>query len=127
MSSKSSSVGIKNVAYLLVSQRVRQRVQRLMLATPRTEAVRETEKVFLVYLIEDGDHGLLDDLVLQRRIPNGRCRPSPFSMYILLDRLALYVPRCTRLCRPIRRSCKSGSYSCHFTPSTPGPAFRLRA
>jgi hypothetical protein len=38
-----------------------------MLAAPRAETVRETEKVFLVYLIEDGDHGLLDDLVLQRR------------------------------------------------------------
>jgi hypothetical protein len=75
MSSKSSSVGIKNVAYLLVSQRARQRVQRLMLATPRTEAVRETEKVFLVYLIEDGDHGLLDDLVLQRRNPQRALPP----------------------------------------------------
>ena len=66
---KSSNVCVKNVAHLLVSQRVRQRVQRLMLASPRAETIRETEKVFLVYLIEDGDHGLLDDLVLQRRNP----------------------------------------------------------
>src|ERR1035437_9265389 len=48
-------------------------------------------------------------------------------MYTLLDGLARYVPRCTRLCRSIRCSCKSGSYSCHVTPSTPGAAFRLRS
>jgi hypothetical protein len=42
---------------------------------PRAKAVRETEKVFLVYLIEDGDHGLLDDLVLQRRDPQRTLPP----------------------------------------------------
>ena len=54
---------------------IRQRIQSLMLAAPRTETVRETKKVFLVDLVEDGDHGLLDDLVLQRRDPQWTLPP----------------------------------------------------
>jgi site-specific DNA recombinase len=60
---KSSDVGIKNVVHLLLQERVRQRIQRLMLAAPRAKPVREAEKVFLVDLIEDGSHGLLDKFV----------------------------------------------------------------
>jgi hypothetical protein len=40
-----------------------------MLAALGSETIREAEKVFLIDLIEDGDHGLLDDLILQRRDP----------------------------------------------------------
>ena len=54
---------------------IRQRIQSLMLAAPRTETVRETKKVLLVYLVEGGDHGLLDDLVLQRRDPQWTLPP----------------------------------------------------
>src|ERR1700689_699918 len=43
-----------------------QRVQRLMRAASRTKSVRKAAKVHLVYLIEDGHHRLLDDLVFQR-------------------------------------------------------------
>jgi hypothetical protein len=63
------NVGIKNVVHLLLQERVRQRIQRLMLAAPRTKTVRDAEKVLLVNLVEDGDHGVLDNLVLQRRNP----------------------------------------------------------
>ena len=66
---KSSNVGIKNVVHFPLQERVRQRIQRLVLAAPRTKTVREAEKVFLVNLVEDGDHGLLDDLVFQGRDP----------------------------------------------------------
>src|SRR5215470_10970179 len=45
-----------------------------MLAAPWSEPIRETPKVLLVNLIEDRDHGLLNNLVLQRRDPE---RPSP--------------------------------------------------
>jgi hypothetical protein len=38
-----------------------------MLAALRAKAIREGEKVFLVNLVEDGGHGLLDDLVFQGR------------------------------------------------------------
>ncbi len=41
----------------------------VMLAAPRAETIRKAEKVFLVYLVEDGDHGMLDNLVFQSRNP----------------------------------------------------------
>ena len=44
-----------------------QRVQRPMRTAPRTKPVAEAPKVHLVYLIQDGHHGLLNNFVLQRR------------------------------------------------------------
>src|SRR5207244_1935063 len=90
---KTSNVGIKNVVHFLLQERIRQRIQRIMLAAPRTKSIREAEKVFLVNLVEDGSHGLLDKFVFQGRNPNGRCRPSAFSMYTLRDGCARYAPR----------------------------------
>ena len=49
-----------------------------MLAASRSETIREAQKVFLVNRIEDGDHGLLDDLVLQRRDPQRTLPPVGF-------------------------------------------------
>jgi len=43
-----------------------QRIQRLVRAASGTEPIREASKVHLIYLIENGDHSLLNDLVLQR-------------------------------------------------------------
>src|SRR6516164_92645 len=51
--------------------------------------------------------------------PNGRCRPSSFCMYTLLEGNARYAPRWTRPCRSINRSSSPASYSCQVTPSTP--------
>src|SRR5262249_2790094 len=45
-----------------------------MLAAPWPETIRETPKILLVNLIEDCGHGLLNNLVLQRRDPK---RPLP--------------------------------------------------
>ncbi len=44
-----------------------QRIQRLMRAATRPEPVRKAFEVHLINLIEDGHHGLLNNLVLQRR------------------------------------------------------------
>src|SRR5215471_21306652 len=55
--------------------------------------------------------------------PSGRCRPSSFCMYTLLEGNARYAPRWTRPCRSINRSSTPVSYSCQVTPSTPGAAF----
>src|ERR1700693_4140091 len=66
---KASDVGVQNVVHLLLQERVRQRIQRLMLAAPRTKTVREAKKVFLVDLVEDGDHGMLNNLVFHCRNP----------------------------------------------------------
>src|SRR5437667_8327753 len=64
---KSSNVGIKHVVHLLLQERVRQRIQRLMLAAPRAKPVGEAEKVLFVDLVEDGDHGMLDKFVFDSR------------------------------------------------------------
>src|SRR5208282_122481 len=75
---KSPNVRIKNVVHRLSCERVRERVQRLMLAAARSKTIRKAQKVFLVNRIEDGDHGLLDDLVLQRRDPQRALPPVAF-------------------------------------------------
>src|SRR5271163_3590423 len=46
-----------------------------MLAAPRTKTIREAEEVLLIDVVEDGDHCVLDDLVLQCGDPE-RTLPS---------------------------------------------------
>ena len=62
---KAAYVAIQNVVHLSLLNRDRQCIQRIMLAAPRTKAIREAEKVFLVDLIEDGDRCGLDDFIFQ--------------------------------------------------------------
>src|SRR5438552_1596602 len=78
---KASDVSVQNVVHLLLQERVRQRIQRVMLAAPRAETIRKAQKVFLVDRIEDGDHGLLDDLVFQGRDSQWTL-PSIFFLYV---------------------------------------------
>src|SRR5271166_2864601 len=90
---KSSDVGIKNVVHFLLQERVRQRIQRLMLAAPRAKPIREAEKVFLVNLVEDSDHGLLDNFVLQGRNPEWALPPIFFLDIHSSRRLSLETLR----------------------------------
>ena len=69
MIEKAPNVTVQNPVHLLPRDRDVQRIQRLMLTAPRPEAIRETPKILLINLVEDCDHGLLDNLVLQRRNP----------------------------------------------------------
>src|SRR5271157_2394027 len=87
---KASNVGVKHVVHFLLQERVRQRIQRIVLAAPRSKTIRETEKVFLVNLVEDSDHSLLDDFVLHSRD----------SQWTLPSILFLDV-HSARWCRPI--------------------------
>src|SRR5260370_36415863 len=64
---KSSNVGIQNVVHLLLQERVRQRIQRLMLAAPRTKPIGKAQKILFIDLVEDGNHGLLDKFVFDSR------------------------------------------------------------
>ena len=75
---KSPNVRIKNVVHVLPRERVRERVQRLMLAASRSKPIRKAQKVLLVNRVENGDHGLLDDLVLQRRDSQRTLAPVGF-------------------------------------------------
>src|SRR6202453_5406498 len=78
---KAMYIGLKNVRHFLLHERIGQRGQRLVRAAPRTKTIREAEKVFLVNLIEDRDHSLLDDLILQCRDPQ-RTLPSVFFLSV---------------------------------------------
>jgi hypothetical protein len=78
---KAADVRVQSVVHLLLQQRIRQRIQRIMLATPRAKPIREAQKVFLVNLVEDGDHGLLDDFVFQGRDPQWTLPPI-FFLYV---------------------------------------------
>src|SRR5215831_5328596 len=69
MIEKAPNVAVQNPVHPLPHNRDVQRIQRWMLAAPWPEAIRETQKILLVNLIEDCDHGLLDNFVLQRRDP----------------------------------------------------------
>jgi hypothetical protein len=62
-----SNVGVEYPVHPLPLDSHRQRVQRLVWVTPGPESVREALEVHLVNLIENGHHGLLYDLVFQRR------------------------------------------------------------
>jgi len=64
---KAPDVRVQNVVHLLLQERARQRIQRVMLAPPRAETIRETQKVFLIDLIEDGDP----------RLAERSCLPAP--------------------------------------------------
>jgi hypothetical protein len=51
-----------------------------MLATPRAKAIRESEKVLFIDLIEDRGHGVLDKLIFQGR-DSEWALPSIFFLY----------------------------------------------
>ncbi|MBV8831433.1 MAG: recombinase family protein [Acidobacteriaceae bacterium] len=68
-------VGIEYPVHALLLQPRIQRIERIVRVTSRPEPVRETSEVRLINFIEHGHHGLLNNLVLQRRNPQ-RTLPS---------------------------------------------------
>jgi hypothetical protein len=66
---KAFPIQIENPAHPLPLDRHIQRIQRHRLPTPRSEPVTEPPKILFVYRVEDRNHGLLDDFILQRRNP----------------------------------------------------------
>jgi hypothetical protein len=52
-----------------------------MLTAPRAKAIREAEKILFLYLIEDGGHGVLDELIFQSR-DSEWALPSIFFLYV---------------------------------------------
>src|ERR1700676_3690421 len=64
---EASNVGVEHPVHTLPLDAHRQRIQRLVRAATGTEPVRESFEVHLVDLVENGHHGLLYELVFQRR------------------------------------------------------------
>src|SRR6266480_2731952 len=111
---KAFDVKVEHPVHLSRQQSRVERVQRLMLASPRSEPVRKAEKVRLVDGVQHLDRGTLDDLVFQRRYSErslppvglwyihpahrlGSVRPAfqPFGeiLEVLLQFLAVVPPR----------------------------------
>jgi hypothetical protein len=64
---KALQVHVEYPVHFLPSDANIERVKRPVLAASRPKSVRESPKVFLIYLIEDRHHRTLDNLVFQRR------------------------------------------------------------
>src|SRR6266540_4165458 len=69
-----AEIRVEHPVHLLAFDPDHERVQRIVRAAPRPEAVREAEEVRLVDGVQHLDDGALDDLVLQRGNPE---RPQP--------------------------------------------------
>src|SRR5690349_25090142 len=78
---KAADVRVHNVVHLLLQERIRQRIQRVMLAAPRAKTIREAEKILFVNLVEDGGHSVLDNFVLHSRNSQWAL-PSIFFLYV---------------------------------------------
>jgi len=66
---KTPDVGIEHPLHFPRSVPERQRVQCLVWTGPRSESIREPEKVLFVDRVQHLDRGTLDDLIFQRRNP----------------------------------------------------------
>src|SRR5256884_5699196 len=64
---KAANVKVEHPVHLSRQQTRVERVQRLMLASPRSEPVRKAEKIRFVDGVQHLNRGTLDDLVFQRR------------------------------------------------------------
>jgi hypothetical protein len=69
------NVTIQHVVHALPREGHRERVQRLVWTASWPKPVGEAPKILLVDLGEDRDHGLLDNLIFQRRDPQGALSP----------------------------------------------------
>jgi hypothetical protein len=75
---KAPNVAIQHIVHPPPRERDRERVQGVVRTTPRPKPIGETPKVLLVNLSQDGHHGLLDNLILQGRDPQGALSPIGF-------------------------------------------------
>jgi len=76
---KTPDVGIEHPLHFPRSVPERQRVQCLVWTGPRSESIREPEKVLFVDRVQHLDRGTLDDLIFQRRNPEWTKRGLPTS------------------------------------------------
>src|SRR5438445_2335176 len=74
---KAANVYIEHPVHFLPQQSGVERIQRIMLASPRPESVRETKKVGFVDSVQHLDGRTLDDLVLQHRNSERSFPPVP--------------------------------------------------
>jgi hypothetical protein len=115
LSKSPANVRVEHPVHALPLEPHGQRVQRLDAGCVPAGTRTRSLEVHLVNLIEDGHHGLLNNLVLQRRDAQ-RTLPPVGLRYIDSSR-GLRPVRSTvyRLCRSASRSSSPVSYSCHVS------------
>ena len=89
---KATNVGIENPVHLPPHDPYPERIQRIVLAAPRTEPIGEPQKVLFVYLVENHHYGLLNDLVLQSCYAQGALPSIGFRYVGSLGRLRSIRP-----------------------------------
>jgi len=75
---ESCNIGVHYPVHLRAGDPNSQGVQRIVLATPRSEPVREPEEVFFVDCVEHLHHCTLNDLIFQRGDPQRTLPPIGF-------------------------------------------------
>ena len=61
---KAPDVRVENPIHFPPHDSHPERIQRIMLSSPRSEPIRESQKVLFVNLIKDRSHGVLNDFVI---------------------------------------------------------------
>jgi hypothetical protein len=67
-----SDIGVQYVVHLGAGDAHHQRVQRIVLAAPRSKSIREPEELLLVDRVQHRYRRPLDDFVLEAAIAKGR-------------------------------------------------------
>jgi len=66
---KAPNVRVKNPVHFPSHDSHPEHIQRIVLASPRSEPIGEPQKVLFINLIEDRHHRVLDDFIFQRSDP----------------------------------------------------------
>src|SRR6516162_6353856 len=99
---KCSDVNIKHPVHFPARDSDVERVQCIVLATPRPKPIRKTQKVLLPDVVENRPYRVLDDLVFQRRDDQRELHLSPVRLWdglksaILFTRCAASASRSSR-------------------------------
>src|SRR5437867_1941107 len=100
---KAPNVCIENPVHLLPHDSNPERIQCIVLASPRPESIGEPQEVLFINLVEDRHYGLLNDLILQGCDAQGALSSIGFRDVGSLGRL-----------RTIRSSMDSAMQICQF-------------
>ncbi len=86
-------VSVQYPVHLALTDPDRQRIQRIMLATPWPKSIAEPEEVFLPYRVQHFYQRALDNLVLKRRHTPSELHSGPTVLWGL-PKLSIRFTRC---------------------------------
>ena len=89
---KCSDVQIEHPVHFPARDPDVERVQRIVLAPPWPESIRESSKVLFPNLVEDRPYRVLDDFILQRRDDQRELHLSPARLWDGLKSVTRSIP-----------------------------------